>query len=345
MKFNERDLWKNIKSGDFLPVYLIKGSEEYLKQKYAKLIADSVVPAGLEAFNLHRLNGDDTDIEEIVIAAEALPAMCDHSCVLVHDFDFSSLSDTDRDALISFFKDAPDTCVMVLWQDTKAFPQKTKKQKELLKAVEKAGAVVDLDGRSHGDLIKYVMSECKKQERTIDYGTAAYLVDNVGDDMSRLNNEISKLCNYADALITEKAIDEICVKSLESTAFKMVDALMDNKFDSVFQSLSILFEQRTEPAMILGALISTYVDMYRAKVCMKAGEQPSYLKSCFPNAYKSDFKLKNAFRRCRKFSMESLRQSLEILAAADTKLKSTSEDARTIFEKLMVELAKVRKSC
>ena len=95
--------------------------------------------------------------------------------------------------------------------------------------------------------------------------------------------------------------------------------------------------------MILGSLVSTYSDMYRAKVVAHEGGQQRDLKKLFPQAYKSDFKLKNAFRRAGRFSMPALRKSLELLAAADTKLKSTSEDHRTVFEKLMIELALARR--
>ena len=81
---------------------------------------------------------------------------------------------------------------------------------------------------------------------------------------------------------------------------------------------------------------------YREAGAHEGGQQRD-LKKLFPQAYKSDFKLKNAFRRAGRFSMPALRKSLELLAAADTKLKSTSEDHRTVFEKLMIELALARR--
>lgn len=345
MKYKERDLWKNIKSGDFHPVYLIRGSESYLKQNYTKLLADSVIPAGLEAFNLHRFNGDTASLEDIFTAAEALPAMCEHTCVVVHDFDFGALNDAQRESVSTLLQDPSDTCVLIFWQDTKPFPQKTKAQKELLKQIETVGAVVDLDGRSRADLVRFISSECKKRGCSISGPAADYMVDTVGEDMSNLVSELDKLCNYAEGTITEADIDTICTKTLESTAFKMIDALVAENFDAVFQSLAILFEQRTEPAMILGALTSTYVDMYRASVVQRAGQDASVLKKLYPAAYRSDFKLKNAFRRSRKYSPAALRESLEILADADARLKGSLEDNRTIFEKLLVELAEVRHTC
>ncbi len=344
MKLNEKSLWQNIKSEEYYPVYLIKGGEGYLKQKYANLLADSVVPAGLWGFNYHKLDGDKTSVEEIADCAMALPAMCEKTCVLIHDFDFASLSESEKDTMTELFSDPNETCVLVFWQDTRSFPSKTKAQKELLKLIEKNGAVVDLDSRSHGDLVKFIGSECKKQGKAISYRAAEYFLETVGEDMSNLVNEIDKVCNYAADEITEKHIDEISTKSLESTAFKMIDALMAGDYQSVFSSLSILFEQKQEPMMILGALVSTYTDMYRAKIVSKAGERPAVLKDYFPQAYKSDFKLKNAVRRSSGFSVGTLRASLELLGEADKKLKSTSEDSKIVLEKLLVELGEVRRN-
>ena len=343
MKFSEKTLWKNIKSQEFLPVYLIKGSENYLKLNYVNLLADSVIPAGLEVFNFHKLDGETVSMNELAECVEALPAMCERTCVLVHDLDFEKLTDPDREALEDLLSDAPDTCTLIFWQDTVGFPLKTKKMKELLKLIDSAGGVVDLDGRSRQDLVKFVLSECRKQERTISARTAEYLLDNVGEDMSNLVTEIDKLCSYVDREVTEADIDAICIRSLEATAFQMVDALLENKFDRVFRSLGILFDMKTEPMMILGALVSTYSDMYRAKVVETEGGRQNDLRQMFPQGYKSDFKLKNAFRRAGRFSMPALRRSLELLAEADTKLKSSSEDHRTVFEKLMIELALARR--
>ncbi len=338
MKLQEKTFWKNIKSGEFYPVYLILGNEEYLKQKYTNLLVKAAVPEGMETFNYHRLNGDTMTMEDLVVAVDALPAFSPRTCVLVHDLDIAGLKDADKDTLLELVEDANETCVLIFWQDTKGFPRNTKKMKELYKAVDKAGAVVELDKRNRADLVKYVGQTCKKNGLPIRAATAEYLIESVGEDMSTLTCEVEKLCHYSEGEVTREDIDTICVKSLEATAFQMVDALIARNYDKVFSSLAILFEQRTEPMMILGALISTYSDMYRVKAVTSSGGIPRDLKTYFPQAYKSDFKLNNAAKRSKRYSKECLRESLEILAKADLTLKSTSSDTRTVFEKLMIEL-------
>lgn len=344
MKLQEKTLWQNIKSGNLLPVYLIRGNEGYLKQKYANLLADSVVPAGLEAFNFHKLKGEDTTPEEIATCVEALPAMCERTCVFVHDFDFDDCNEGEKEQLISLLSDLPDTCVLIFWQDTKGFSTKTKLSKEILSLIDKAGAVCDLDKREPRELVKFIVSECKKNEREIDFDVANYMLSCVGDDMSNLVNEVEKLCAFTKGTIRESDIDAVCIKSVEATAFQMIDALLANNFDEAFSDIKILFEQKTEPNMIFGAIVSTYVDMYRAKVTLESGKSLADLRGVYPAVYKSDFRLKNAANRAKKYSLPALENSLEILSRADFKLKQTMDDKQMVLEKLLIELAKARKA-
>ena len=55
--------------------------------------------------------------------------------------------------------------------------------------------------------------------------------------------------------------------------------------------------------------------------------------------YKSRaFRLKYAARDCSRLSLESLRESLDILAQADRRLKSYTSDKRTVLEETAAKL-------
>ena len=162
--------------------------------------------------------------------------------------------------------------------------------------------------------------------------------------MSNLINEIDKVCAFSSGEITPENIDKVAVKSLEATAFQMIDSMLQNNFDKAFFELALLFERRTEPTMILGALVSTYADMYRVKLTLESDHSTGELKEAYPSTYKSDFKLKNAASRARRFSLTGLKKSLDILATADFRLKSSFDDNKIVFEKLIIELGKARAS-
>jgi len=341
VKLNEQGLKKNISSGDFLPVYLIMGDENYLKQHYANQIAKKVVPKEFEIFNMHYLNESSVNADEIASCVEALPMMCERSCVLVQDYDFDTAKDEEKEKIIELLSDLPSTCVLIFWMDTKGFSTKKANSKEILKLIEQNGAVADINKRTANDLVALIISGAKKRGCTISQNDASYLISLVGTDMSTLLNELEKVCAFANGDITQEKIDAVVVKTVEATAFKMVDALLLRSFDNAFALLDVLLTQKTESVMISGALISAYVDMYRAKVVQESGNDISVLKKAFGTQYKSDFRLRNAAQRSRKLSKEQLCKCLEHLSVADEKLKSTNEDNRVIFEQLMVKLARV----
>lgn len=340
MKLNEQSLKKNISSGNFLPVYLITGEEGYLKQHYAKQIAAKVVPQGFDTFNMHYLDEASANADEIASCVESLPMMCDNTCVLVHDFDFDSAPDVEKDKIIELLTDLPETCVLIFWMDVKGFSTKKANSKEILKLIEMNGAVVELNKRTANDLVALIISGAKRRDCIMSKEDASYLISLVGTDMNTLLNELEKVCAYSNGEITQEKIDAVAIKSVEATAFKMIDALIARNFDNAFGLLDILLTQKTEPVMISGALISAYVDMYRAKVVLSTGNDIKALKQAFGTTYKSDFRLRNAAQRSRKLSKEQLCNCLDYLSEADEKLKGSTQDNKVVFEQLMVKLAR-----
>lgn len=340
MTFSEKTLWQNIKSGDFLPVYLVIGNESYLKQRYARLICDSAVDEGMRAFNYTELDGGDTNVDEIIESSENLPAMSEKRTVLVHDFSLDSLNDNDNEKMLSYLKDpSPDT-VLVFWQDIFGFSTKTKKAKAIEAAISKHGAVCKIDKREIFELTKFVISAAKENGSSIDNDVAAYLIENSGDDMNMLQNEMLKLSLYAGNKIEKHHIDEIASKTVEATAFKMTDAVSRHDNDTALMYLDALFEQKTDPSMICGAVISTYVDMYRAKVSAEYSDR-TLLKQAFKTQYKSDFRIRKAENGAAKYSKTQLRSCLELLSKADSNLKGAATDKKLIFQKLITELQRV----
>ena len=68
-EITEKELKKQIANGMFSPVYLLYGEEAFLKQYYAGLIAEKSVAKGFETFNLHKLEGKETSLDEIAVCS------------------------------------------------------------------------------------------------------------------------------------------------------------------------------------------------------------------------------------------------------------------------------------
>ena len=114
----------------------------------------------------------------------------------------------------------------------------------------------------------------------------------------------------------------MCIKSVEATAFDMVKALLRGKYADAYGMLDALFAQKTEPVMIAGALISSYIDMYRAKAALASGERVEAVAQAF-NYKGREFRLRYAAQDASRLTLAQLGTCLDILSEADEALKST----------------------
>ncbi len=341
-EITEKELKKQLANGMFAPVYLLYGEETFLKQYYAGQIAEKAVAQGFETFNLHKLEGKDTSLDEIVDAAEQLPMMAERTCVLVRDFDLKALKGAQREKLEAFLADLPDTCSVVFWMDTvEVSPRQSRDWQALIKLIAKSGSAVCLGRRSAADLARQLTASAKKRGGVLSPDTAAYLISFSGNDLNLLLNELDKLCAYARGReITQSDIEAVCIKSVEATAFDMAKALLRGKYADAYQMLDALFAQKTEPVMIAGALISSYVDMYRAKAALSSGERVEAVAQAF--SYRGrEFRLRYAAQDAAHLSLAQLRDCLDVLSQADEALKSTRTDKRLVLEEALLRLQHV----
>lgn len=339
----EAELKKELADSAYKNVYLIYGEESYLKQHYVNLLKKKLVKPEFEGFNYHSFEEKNASLDQILSAAESLPMMDDYTCVVAHDYPLDKLADGERKLLKSFLEDLPESCVLVFWMDHIAVDPKNSKWKTLLGYFTKNGHSVNLGCRDTRSLCKLLADGAKKRGCSLSSNAAAYLIDQVGNGLQTLLNELEKLCSYADGSeITKEMIDKIAVKSLSAKVFDMSKALVRRDYETAYSILNNLFALREEPVPILAAVSTAYVDMYRAKCAKISGAQAMDVTKHF-NYRGREFRISNASRDCDKLSAEQLRASVEVLAKADVQLKSSSLDGRLILEEAMVKLLLIAK--
>lgn len=157
--------------------------------------------------------------------------------------------------------------------------------------------------------------------------------------MVTLLNETDKLSAYAEGReITRADIDLMCVKTIEANAFDLTKYIIYDNFDKAYETLNMLFAQRADVMMIMGAVISVFADIYRVKVSVSAGYRATQPAEIFSNYRGREFKLTKVSRQAAALSVRALRQCLDELDRADTLLKSSAVDNRIVMEELLVKL-------
>lgn len=335
-EFDEKGLKAHIKTNAFLPCYLVVGDEDYLKKHYTDLIVSKIVDPSFESFNFQKFEGKGLSLRDVFDACELMPMMSDKRCVVVEDFKLDSLTEKDYGMMLDFFSDLPDFTVLIFIQKSADFSvTKAKKAVDLFK---KSGAVCTLNKRTGNDLLKPLISSAAKQKCELSVQNAKYLVSVCGDDFNVLINELGKVCHYAkQGEITKAHIDAVAVKTDDAKIYALTKALMNKDFDKAYDVLASLFRQKTEPEYILGTIISSYVDIYRARVSLISGKNADSLASDF-NYRNTAFRLANAARDSKSMDLDTVRKCLTELSKADKQLKSGRDNAVLVLEQLMVKL-------
>lgn len=340
MAITESELKKQLKEGGLKRVYFLYGEETYLSGHYASQIAAKAVGKDdLAEFNLQKFDGRKCTAEELEDAAEALPLMADAKCVVVRDYDAAAGGMANQERLLRLVSDPPEACVMVFWQDAvEADVKKNAKWKAFAAAVEKCGVCVEFPRKSTADIVKLLCSGASRRNCRLLPENARLLVEQCGDDLNLLLNELDKLCALAgEGEITREMIESAGSKNLEASVFDLSKAILQNHYARAYAILHRLLSQKEEPVNILAVLSTAYADLYRAKVAAAAGKQADTLTADFQYRGR-EFRLRNAARDASRLSMDVLRSSLDTLAQADLRLKSSRVDKRVVLEQTAAKL-------
>ncbi|MBQ7295115.1 MAG: DNA polymerase III subunit delta [Clostridia bacterium] len=335
-QFDEKTLKSHIKAGEYYPIYLMCGDEDYLKKHYADMIASKNVEPAFESFNLQKFDGKGLDLQDVFEQASIMPMMSDKRCIIVEDYKLEGAGEDTLSQISAYVESIPDTSIVIFHQKSADFS--LAKAKKAADIISKHGAVCLLNKRKGNDLIKPLISSASKQNCTLSVQMANYLVSCVGDDFNVLINELHKVCGYVGGgEITRSHIDAVAVKTDEAKIYDLTKALMAKDFDKAYKVLHTLIKNKVSHEYIFGTIVSTYVDMYRGKVSLSCGGRADELAADFDYG-KRAFALTNGARDSSKIDLPTLRKCLDVLCEADMKLKMSSDDNVIVLEQLMVRL-------
>ncbi len=340
-RINESELERQLEAGRLSPLYVVAGEEKLLVRRAAQRVIAAAAGDAFPEFNRNELDSA-CDIDRLADACAALPFMAEHKCVAVQDMDVLERGQDEVDKLYSLFEDLPETTTLVLWFPTVAPAGKqSARWNKLLGTAEKHGSVLLLGRRPPEELRSELTRQAKKAGCTLPSKSARLLIEYAGTDLHRLTGEVEKLCAYTlgtgSTEITPAAIEQLVPKSTEITVFLMVDALVEGNYQKAYSLLEVLFTQKEKPTMILAALSTAYVDMYRV-----LGAQDSGLSPTAPLEYGDykgkDFRLRRAQKNLRRLTAPMLHQCLGLLLEADLALKSSRMQDRLILDSLIARL-------
>lgn len=190
VKFTEmesqcRQIINDVKNGNFVPVYLLMGTEPY----YPDLVCDEIIKYALtdseRDFNQTVFYGLDTDAGTVASECRSYPMMAERRLVVLKE----AQSMKTLEDLATYASDPMESTVLVILMHGAS----ADKRRALYKNVQKKGVVLVSDALRDYEMPQWITSFYKSRGLDIEPGAAALLAEYAGTDMSRIMLETEKM--------------------------------------------------------------------------------------------------------------------------------------------------------
>ncbi|MBI3133676.1 MAG: DNA polymerase III subunit delta [Bacteroidetes bacterium] len=222
MTFEE--IIQQLNNRQFKPVYFLHGEEPYYIDQIVDHAAASILGEGERDFNQTVFYAKDTQPMSIVDTALRLPMMSEYQVVIVKEAqEYTKATQWEQ---LEKYVDSPSNSTILIF----AHKYKTiDKRSRFFKVISKKGIVFESTGVKDYQLGAWIKDYLKAKKYQCTDKAVSLIAEFVGNDLSRIANEIEKLAVVipAGTQINEKHIEQHIGISKDYNIFELVNAVAD----------------------------------------------------------------------------------------------------------------------
>jgi DNA polymerase III subunit delta len=295
-------LRKQLSAGETDPLYMLVGADDLEKSAVASEFAE-MVEEDLRAFNVERVYGGETKVDEVIDAARTLPMMAPRRVIVIAEAEKllmpkreSKASEAEQERLEAFIKDPPAHATVVFVCGP------LDRRRRVIQLLLKVAHLVDCGTiETEADAQRWVKARAAREKVTLEPAAVNELVARAGLDVARLRAGFDRLTLYAmgQAAITADDVRQAVSAGPEAQAdWGIANAIQRNDVREALRELGLAFDSGDVAVKILGQIRIA----------------------------------------AEKLSGPRLRPAMDALFRTDIALKSSGGDARILLERLVVEM-------
>ena len=248
----------DIRNKEFERVYLLTGSEQYLRIYYKKKLVEAAC-GDADKMNISEFDGKGISVREIIDLADTVPFFADHRAIIITGSGF--FKGAVEDELVEYMSRIPSDTVIIFDED------KVDARSRMYKAVNKNGYCAKLDTPDETQLYKWIAGVLARDGKKIRRNTLEFFTGRVGTDMATLKNELEKLVVYSGEReeITAQDIISICSIHIESAVYDLLDAIIDKDRDKAMRLYDGFLKNKESPRSILVLLSRQFSLLYQTR--------------------------------------------------------------------------------
>lgn len=262
MSASYQKILKEVQQGKFSPVYFLAGEESFFIDEIERAIIKHAFPSGGKEFNLDITYGRDLDsFRDVLSVCQQYPSFAERRVVVIREA--QALNRKEKwDSLISYLKQPMPSTVLVILYKGKGLD----KRWGVTKSLTKASFYHEFVKLKDQEVVPWVRSWINALGYQIDQPNTLLIVDNLGNDLSRLANEINKLSLVLPkgAVVDAAAIEKYIGISREFNTLELSNAIKNNDLAKAVRIIDYFFKNPKSGPMplVIGVLYGFYSKLW-----------------------------------------------------------------------------------
>ena len=322
----------DIRKGQTKPVYWLEGEEEYFIDQVMNYAEHSILSESEAGFNKTVFYGRDTDWASVVNACRRYPMFAERQVVLLKE----AQAMRDIEKLESYIeKPLPSTLLFVAYKG-----KKVDGRTKLAKLLKEKSVLLTTKKLYDNELPAWTEELVRSKGFSITPRALHLLIDHIGNDLSRIGNEIDKMTlNLAGRTnITEDDIEQFVGISKEYNVFELQDALARRDFYKAMR-IATYFEQNPKAAPLPYVLPLLYGFFGKLQVVHSA--PPGQEKALAAAIGITEWKLKEYTQAARVYSAQAVEKNILLLNQYNLKsigVDNAGADDGQLLKELIVKM-------
>jgi DNA polymerase-3 subunit delta len=330
----------------FHPVYFFCGEEPFYIDMLTNAIEKSVLDENEREFNQFIFYGRDSNLATVLDAAYRFPMMANYQVIIVKEAqDLKDLiprgkekskGDEKEHLLVSYLEKPQKTTVLVFCYKYKTLDMRT----SLAKKMAKSGVLFESKKLYDNQIPAWIESYLKDKGLIIGHKALALLTEYLGNDLSKISNELNKLMiNIAPpAEITVNDIEQNIGISKDYNVFELHNALGTRDVGKAMRIIDYFASNTKDNPFVvsMGALYG-----YFSKLLIYHTLKDKSPNSAAASLGVSPFFVKDYISAAKIYPMPILQKAMHILKEYDLKSKGVgniSMDEADLYKELILKL-------
>ncbi len=316
----------------FQPIYWLEGDEDFFIDKVVQYAENQILNTNEAEFNLSIFYGKDAAWVDVVNACRRYPMFAERQVVLLKE----AQQMRDIEKLETYFENPLKSTIFVVSYKDKKLDGRTK----FAKLVKDKGVLITTKKLYENQIADWTQQLVQTKGLTISQKALSLIVDHIGNDLSRINNEIEKLSiNLGERKnISDDDVEKYIGVSKEFNVFELQSALAKKDMAKAIRIISY-FEANPKAAP-LQLMLPTFYSFF-SKVFMVHGLQSKDEKSVAAALNIKEFQTKELLLTARIYSYSNIENVLLLLHQYNLKsigINSTGIEAASLLKELVVKM-------